>query len=103
MSFGFSLFLGVAIVVLIFVASPLWIERFDKKLNGAKMFGYVKWFNESKGFGFISPEAGGEDLFVHFSEIQCEGFKTLHEGQRVSYEERQYEKGKAAVKVVVEE
>jgi CspA family cold shock protein len=44
--------------------------------------GTVKWFNETKGFGFISPEAGGDDLFAHFSEIQGNGFKTLAEGQR---------------------
>jgi CspA family cold shock protein len=48
--------------------------------------GTVKWFNESKGFGFITPEDGGKDLFVHFSAIQNQGFKTLAEGQRVSFE-----------------
>lgn len=48
--------------------------------------GTVKWFNESKGFGFITPEDGGKDLFAHFSAIQNQGFKTLAEGQRVSYE-----------------
>jgi len=49
-------------------------------------FGKVKWFNESKGFGFIAPEAGGDDLFAHFSAIQGQGFKTLTEGQRVSFD-----------------
>ena len=48
--------------------------------------GTVKWFNESKGFGFITPEDGGKDLFAPFSAIQNEGFKTLAEGQRVSFE-----------------
>lgn len=48
--------------------------------------GTVKWFNDSKGFGFITPEAGGKDLFVHFSAIQGQGFKTLKEGQRVSFD-----------------
>lgn len=48
--------------------------------------GTVKWFNETKGFGFISNDEGGEDVFVHFSAIQCDGFKTLQEGQKVSYE-----------------
>jgi CspA family cold shock protein len=48
--------------------------------------GTVKWFNDSKGFGFITPEAGGEDLFAHFSAIQGSGFKTLAEGQRVSFD-----------------
>ena len=48
--------------------------------------GKVKWFNESKGFGFITPEDGGKDLFAHFSAIQNQGFKTLAEGQRVSFD-----------------
>ena len=48
--------------------------------------GIVKWFNESKGFGFITPEDGGKDLFAHFSAIQTPGFKTLAEGQRVTFE-----------------
>jgi len=47
--------------------------------------GTVKWFNESKGFGFITPEDGGKDLFAHFSQIQGTGFKTLQEGQRVEF------------------
>ncbi len=48
--------------------------------------GTVKWFNDSKGFGFITPEAGGEDLFAHFSAIQGSGFKTLTEVQRVAFD-----------------
>ena len=48
--------------------------------------GTVKWFNEAKGFGFITPEDGGKDLFAHFSAIQEAGFKTLKEGQRVTFE-----------------
>ncbi|MDD3165112.1 MAG: cold-shock protein [Oscillospiraceae bacterium] len=48
--------------------------------------GTVKWFNESKGFGFISNDNGGDDVFVHFSAIQSKGFKTLMEGQKVSYD-----------------
>lgn len=48
--------------------------------------GTVKWFNESKGFGFITPEDGGKDLFAHFSAIQNQGFKTLAEGQRVNFD-----------------
>jgi CspA family cold shock protein len=58
--------------------------------------GTVKWFNESKGFGFISPEGGGDDLFAHFSAIQGSGFKTLTEGQRVSFEVTTGPKGKQA-------
>jgi CspA family cold shock protein len=63
------------------------------------MQGTVKWFNESKGYGFITPEDGGSDLFVHFSEIQGEGFKTLHEGDQVSFEEGQGQKGPQAKNV----
>jgi cold shock protein len=48
--------------------------------------GTVKWFNDSKGYGFITPDGGGEDLFAHFSAINMPGFKTLKEGQKVSFE-----------------
>lgn len=61
--------------------------------------GTVKWFNNKKGFGFISPEAGGDDVFVHFSAINMDGFKTLEEGQKVSYEVEQGNKGAQAVNV----
>jgi CspA family cold shock protein len=49
-------------------------------------FGRVKWFNDAKGFGFIEPEGGGGDVFAHFSAIQMDGFRTLKQGARVSYE-----------------
>jgi cold shock protein len=64
--------------------------------------GTVKWFNESKGFGFIAPDDGGDDLFVHFSAIQGGGFKTLAEGQKVTFETEQGPKGPAAGNVVPE-
>jgi cold shock protein len=59
-------------------------------------FGRVKWFNDAKGFGFIEPEAGGGDVFAHFSAIQMEGFRTLKQGARVSYELVQGPKGAQA-------
>jgi CspA family cold shock protein len=61
--------------------------------------GTVKWFNADKGFGFIAPEDGGEDLFVHFSAIQAQGYKSLDEGQRVSFEVGQGQKGPQATDV----
>jgi len=58
--------------------------------------GTVKWFNEAKGYGFITPDDGGQDLFAHFSEIQSSGFKTLQEKQKVSFEVKTGPKGKQA-------
>ncbi len=55
--------------------------------------GTVKWFNDSKGFGFIAPSDGTDDVFAHFSEIQAEGFKSLQEGQSVTYDVTQGKKG----------
>ena len=64
--------------------------------------GTVKWFNESKGFGFIAPEDGSKDVFVHFSAIQGDGFRTLAEGQSVNYEVEQGPKGPQAAAVTPE-
>lgn len=61
--------------------------------------GTVKWFNDEKGFGFITPEGGGDDLFVHHSNIEADGFRTLQDGAAVEYEEGQGRKGPEATKV----
>ncbi len=64
--------------------------------------GTVKWFNEAKGFGFIAQDDGGADVFVHFSAIQGSGFKTLAEGQKVSFEVQNGPKGPQASNVIAE-
>jgi len=63
--------------------------------------GTVKWFNDAKGFGFITPEDGSKDLFVHFSEIQGGGFKSLSEGQRVQFVTKEGPKGLQASQIQV--
>ncbi len=65
--------------------------------------GTVKWFSDAKGFGFIEPEGGGDDIFVHFSAIQMSGFKTLRPGTRVSYELTDGPKGKQALNIQSDE
>ncbi|MPW23626.1 cold-shock protein [Paraburkholderia sp. CNPSo 3157] len=61
--------------------------------------GTDKWFDDAKGFGFITPDDGGEDLFAHFSEFQGNGFKSLQECQKVSFEVKQGPKGKQAASI----
>ena len=62
--------------------------------------GTVKWFNDSKGYGFLSPDDGGKDLFIHKNEIKMEGFKTLKEKQEVDYTEGDSDKGPCAINVI---
>lgn len=64
-----------------------------------RVTGTVKWFNDEKGFGFITPDGGGDDLFVHFKAIQMDGYQTLKEGQKVSYVEARGQKGMQAEEV----
>ncbi len=63
------------------------------------MTGTVKWFNDAKGFGFITPASGGDDLFAHFREIEGSGFKTLKEGQQVEFQTRMGPKGLQAAQI----
>jgi cold shock protein len=68
--------------------------------RGMRTTGTVKWFNDSKGFGFITPEDGSKDCFVHHSAIQASGFRTLAEGSRVEFDMVEGQKGPAAENVV---
>lgn len=67
--------------------------------SAERLQGTVKWFSDAKGFGFITPDGSDEDLFAHFSAIQMDGFKTLKEGQRVSFELATGPKGKLALNI----
>jgi CspA family cold shock protein len=61
--------------------------------------GVVKWFSDAKGYGFIAPDGGGKDLFVHYTSVTGSGFRTLQEGAKVSYEAREGQKGPEAIDV----
>jgi CspA family cold shock protein len=73
--------------------------QFVQEFFSMRTSGTVKWFNDTKGFGFITPEGGGKDCFVHHSAIQGQGFKTLAEGERVEFDMVQGQKGPAAENV----
>ena len=68
--------------------------------GGHQMTGTVKWFNAEKGFGFISNDDGGDDVFVHFSAIVCDGFKTLAEGQKVTFDMERDPKNSSKMRAV---
>jgi CspA family cold shock protein len=68
-------------------------------MNSRVETGVVKWFSSAKGFGFITPDNGGKDLFVHFQDIQSDGFKSLEENQRVSFERGSTPKGDKAINI----
>jgi CspA family cold shock protein len=80
-------------------ADGVYIARPISILDTTMETGTVKWFNDAKGFDFITPDDGGEDLFAHFSEVKAEGFKSLQDGQKVSFEVKQGPKGKQAANI----
>ena len=71
----------------------------QKEASSMAIRGTVKWFNSAKGFGFIEPQEGGNDVFAHYSEIEMEGYKTLSEGQEVEYELEDGPKGPKAARI----
>jgi len=80
------------------------IQKLIDSIKGQKMTkitGTVKWFNETKGFGFITPEGGGKDVFVHYTAIDVNGFKTLTVGQKVEFDIQEGSKGSAANNVTI--
>ena len=87
-----KLFFGLLLIIMISFSEARLHHR-------QRLTGVVKWFNESKGFGFITPDNGGADVFVHFSSIAEAGFRTLSEGQRVTFEIQKGSKGPVASSV----
>jgi CspA family cold shock protein len=77
------------------------VHESGKEVKRAMPTGTVKWFNADKGYGFITPDEGDKDLFVHFSAIQGSGYRSLAEGAKVEYEEQQGDKGPQAANVTL--
>jgi CspA family cold shock protein len=75
-------------------------KTLQEEQNGAQMIGTVKWFDAKKGYGFISPNSGGKDVFVHHTAIDMKGYRTLAEGQQVEFEEVSGKQGPQAANVV---
>jgi CspA family cold shock protein len=97
---GTAVFVALSLLDSFFVPDPRRVCSFVYSFQRFFMdTGIVKWFNDSKGFGFISPDNGKDDLFAHFSEIRADGFRTLVEGQRVSFETKQGPKGLQAANI----
>lgn len=72
----------------------------QERTDDGALYGTVKWFDERKGYGFITPENGSDDVFVHFSDIREEGFRTLQEGERVRFERQTSDRGPKAANVI---
>lgn len=84
-------------------SDDLILRQFNQRKQNTMATGIVKWFNPTKGFGFITPDNGGPDLFVHFSAIKAEGYKTLVENQRVSFNVTSGPKGEQATDIRAED
>lgn len=77
------------------------VEEFDRIMSASRSTGTVKWFSRVKGYGFIAPDGGDKDVFVHYSAIKGEGYRNLEEGQRVDFQLEETDKGPQASDVVV--
>ena len=93
---------GAFLSFLLYIFPAAFLGNFSCFGEGNYMVsGVVKWFNNAKGFGFIEPQDGGDDIFVHYSAIKSDGYKTLSEGQKVEYEAEQGPKGYHATEVQI--
>jgi len=88
-------------VAILIISDALFLPKFTDGGEQEMFTGTVKWFNDTKGYGFIVQDNGGKDVFVHHSAINAEGYRTLTEGQRVQYDIEQTPKGPAATNVTI--